>query len=63
MGVRAFVPHTIEIYQKKPSAIVDKFLLGAMKKSSAHKASASASNVQKSAERSSDFWATDECLA
>jgi hypothetical protein len=52
----------IETYQKDPSAMVDKFLLGAMKNSSALKASASASNVE-SLERSSDFWATDECLA
>jgi hypothetical protein len=34
-----------------------------MKNSSAHKVSASASNVEKSPERSLDFWATDECLA
>jgi hypothetical protein len=62
VGVRTCVPQMIETYQKDPSAMVDKFLLGAMKNSSALKASASASNVE-SLERSSDFWATDECLA
>jgi hypothetical protein len=41
--------------------MVDKFLLGAMKNSLACKASASASNVEKSPEQSSDVWATDEC--
>ncbi|RLM56033.1 hypothetical protein C2845_PM10G09820 [Panicum miliaceum] len=63
VGVRTCMPWTIETYPKDPLAMVDKFLLGAMKNSSAHKASASASNVEKSSERSSDFWATDECPA
>ncbi|RLM86041.1 hypothetical protein C2845_PM04G14260 [Panicum miliaceum] len=55
VGERTCVPRTIETYQKLPSAMVDKFLLGAMKNSSACKASASTSNVEKSPERSSDF--------
>jgi hypothetical protein len=55
VSVRTCVPLMIETYQKKPSTIVEKFLLGATKKSSACNASASASNVEKSLERSSDF--------
>jgi hypothetical protein len=53
----------IETFEKEPSTVVDKFLLGAVKKSSARKASASSTNIEKSQERSSDFWGTDDCLA
>jgi hypothetical protein len=41
--------------------MVDKFLLGAMNNNSARKASASASSIEKSPKRSSDFWAIDKC--
>jgi hypothetical protein len=37
VSVRTCVPRMIETYQKEPSAMVDKFLLGAMKNSSACK--------------------------
>ncbi|RLN33358.1 hypothetical protein C2845_PM03G31810 [Panicum miliaceum] len=53
VGVRTCVPHTIQSYQKEPSAIVDQ-LLGEMKRSSTHKASAKSINVQNISE--SDHW-------